>query len=143
MRRAAIVAVVAFACHGDPQPTKGTMSSSVAEQVEACLRTIDNDPDPGHNERTPSVACLISLGRPALKPTIPLLLAESSSTRARAIRVIDQITRRMFGFDGREWSDADRDRWIAWWSQIGYDYSSPADQRAAAIARLDHAIAAL
>lgn len=119
------------------------MTSSVAERIEACLRTIDRDPDPGHNERTPSVACLISLGRPALEPTMPLLSAESSSTRARAARVIEQITRRIFGFDGRDWSDVDRDRWMAWWSQIGYDYSAPPDQRATAITRLRAALAAL
>lgn len=119
------------------------MTSSIESQVEACLRTIDHDPDPGHSERTPSVACLIDLGRPALAPTIPLLSAQSSSTRARASRVIEQITRRIFGFDGRAWSDADRDRWMAWWSQIGYDHGAPADQRAAAIVRLQAALAAL
>jgi hypothetical protein len=140
---AAALLTFVLACHSDPQPTKGNMTASAHEQVEACLRTIDQDPDPGHNERTPSVACLIGLGRPALVPTIPLLSAASSSTRARAARVIDQITRRLFGFDGREWSDADRDRWMAWWSQIGYDYSAPADQRAAAIARLQQALAVL
>jgi hypothetical protein len=145
MRRSAIIATLTLtlACHGDPQPTKATMTSSVTEQVEACLRTIDQDFDPGHSERTPSVACLIALGRPALAPTIPLLSAESSSTRARAARVIDQITRRIFGFDGREWSDANRDRWMAWWSQIGYDYAAPPDQRAAAITRLRAALEAL
>jgi hypothetical protein len=146
MRAAALVLVLAAACgHGEPK--RGIMnadsSQPVPADVEACLQTIDRDPDPGHGERTPSVACLIALGRPALWPTVPLLSADSSSTRARASRVIDQLTRREFGFDGTAWSDADRDRWSAWWAAIGYDYAAPADERARALERLQAALKAL
>jgi hypothetical protein len=42
----------------------------------------------------------------------------------------------MFGFDGRQWSDADRDRWMAWWKEIGYAHDAPSDARTTAIGRL-------
>jgi hypothetical protein len=59
-------------------PREATMTSE-ADQVQAHLRTIDQDPGPGHSERTPSVARLIAIGRPALVPILPLLSAPSAS----------------------------------------------------------------
>lgn len=146
--RAAAALLILAACGraAPPEPIRGTMTEPAAPvpaEVEACLATIDRDPDPGHGDRTPSVACLIELGRPALAPTVELLAADSSSTRARATRVIQQISKRSFGFDGETWSDADRERWTAWWAAIGYDPSGPADARGPAIERLRAAIARL
>lgn len=114
-----------------------------ARALDACLRTLDDDPDPGHNERTPSVACLIQIGRPAIVPAIEKLSAPGIATRARAQRVVQQITKRSFGFDGDHWSDADRDRWSAWWTAIGYQHDAEDTERAAAISRLRAAVSAL
>src|SRR4051812_1527475 len=98
---ALIAAVVIWAC-GHGTRTENTMSSEAdqraaelsdpdprtrsraarellrlgdARALDACLLTLDDDPDPGHNERTPSVACLIQIGRPAITPAIEKLSA--------------------------------------------------------------------
>jgi len=69
-------------------------------------------------------------------------LNRESRVRARAARVIDQISPRVLGFDEREWSEAfTRNRSMAWWPQTGHDCSAPADQRVAAVARLQQALA--
>lgn len=104
--------------------------------LEACLRTLDDAPDSLHADRTPAVACLIEIGRPALAPLVDRLEAPDEQTRIHARRAVEGITRREFGFDGSTWSDTDRDRWLTWWASIGYDHAGSTANRAAAVARL-------
>lgn len=104
--------------------------------LEACLRTLDDAADSLHADRTPAVACLIEIGRPALAAVIDRLEAPDEQTRIHARRAVEGITRREFGFDGSAWSDADRDRWLSWWASIGYDHAGSPTDRAVAVARL-------
>jgi hypothetical protein len=79
---ACIVCAAGWGCgHREPQrepqpapsgPTESAMTSDT-DKLDQCLRTIDDKPDPGHSDHTPSVRCLIEIGRPALVPVIGLL----------------------------------------------------------------------
>jgi len=84
-----------------------------ARALEACLRTLDDAPDPLHADRTPSVQCLIEIGEPALPPFIDRLESEDRDTRMHAERAVQGIARRRFGFDGIAWPEALwSDEWI-------------------------------
>jgi hypothetical protein len=104
--------------------------------LEVCLRTLDDAPDPLHADRTPAVQCLIEIGEPALLPLVDLLGSDNGDTRMHAERAIQGITRRRFGFDGFVWSEGAMERWMHWWSAIGFDSAAAAPQRAEAILRL-------
>jgi hypothetical protein len=107
-----------------------------AHALEACLRTLDDAPDPLHADRTPAVQCLIEMGEPALLPLIARLESDDRDTRMHAERAVQGITRRRFGFDGFAWPEGAMERWMDWWSAIGFDSAAPAPQRARAIERL-------
>jgi HEAT repeats len=104
--------------------------------LEACLRALDDAPDPLHADRTPAVRCLIEIGEPALLPLIDRLASDDPDTRMRAERAVQGITRRRFGFDGFAWPDGAMERWMDWWSAVGFDAAAPPDRRAEAIGRL-------
>jgi HEAT repeat protein len=104
--------------------------------LDACMKTLDDAADPLHNDRTPAVQCLVEIGPRALPSLFAPLAAADSMTRLHAQRAVEGITRRMQGFDGREWKTGTADDWIAWWEKIDYAYDAPADARAAAIERL-------
>lgn len=104
--------------------------------LEACLRTLDDAPDPLHADRTPAVQCLIEIGTPALAPLIDLLASNDRDTRMHAERAVQGITRRRFGFDGFAWPEGAMERWMDWWSAIGYDINAAPPQRTLAVERL-------
>jgi hypothetical protein len=104
--------------------------------LEACLRTLDDAPDPLHADRTPSVRCLIEIGEPALLPLIDRLESDDRDTRMHAERAVQGITRRQFGFDGFAWPEGAMERWMDWWSAISFDSAATPPQRAEAIKRL-------
>jgi len=108
--------------------------------LEACLRTLDDAPDPLHADHTPSVQCLIESGARALPPLLELLDSERADTRMHAERAVMGITRRLAGFDGRAWPEGAMERWMAWWSGIGYDSDAGPAARAGAIDRLREAL---
>ena len=107
-----------------------------ASALEACLRTLNDAPDALHADRTPSVACLIEIGELALGPLLDRLASEDRVTRMHAERAVQGITRRRFGFDGIAWPPGAMERWMDWWSGIGFDSGDAAPGRAAAIERL-------
>jgi hypothetical protein len=107
-----------------------------ARALEACLRTLDDAPDPLHADRTPAVQCLIEIGEPALAPLIDRLASDDGDTRLHAERAVQGITRRRFGFDGFSWPDGAMKRWMDWWDGIGFESADVAHSRAAAIERL-------
>jgi hypothetical protein len=104
--------------------------------LEACLRTLNDAPDPLHADRTPAVQCLIGIGEPALPPLVELLESDDGDTRMHAERAIQGITRRRMGFDGFVWPVGAMERWLQWWSAVGFDSAAAAAQRAQAILRL-------
>ncbi|HEX8167054.1 MAG TPA: DUF4157 domain-containing protein [Beijerinckiaceae bacterium] len=104
--------------------------------LEACLRALDDAPDPLHADRTPAVQSLIEIGEPALFPLIDRLQSDDRDTRMRAERAVQGITRRRFGFDGLAWPEGAMERWMDWWSAVGFDSAAPPDRRAEAIVRL-------
>src|SRR3954453_4329678 len=104
--------------------------------LEACLRTLNDAPDPLHADRTPAVQCLIEIGTPALAPLIDLLASDDRNTRMHAERAVQGITRRRFGFDGFAWPEGAMERWMDWWSAIGFDIDAPLPQRTLAVERL-------
>jgi hypothetical protein len=104
--------------------------------LEACLRALDDAPDPLHADRTPAVQCLIEIGEPALFPLINRLASDDRDTRARAERAVQGITRRRFGFDGFAWPKGAMERWVDWWSAVDFDSAAAPVRRAEAIERL-------
>ena len=104
--------------------------------LEACLRTLNDAPDPLHADRTPAVRCLIEIGEPALLPLVERLASEDGHTRMHAERAVQGITRRRFGFNGTTWPKGALQRWMDWWRAIGYDSEGPPEQRAQALERL-------
>jgi len=107
-----------------------------AHALEACLRTLNDAPDPLHADRTTSVQCLIEIGEPALLPLVDLLGSDDRDTRMHAARAVQGITRRLFGFDGFTWPEGAMERWMNWWSTIGFDIAAAPPQRTEAIERL-------
>jgi HEAT repeats len=108
--------------------------------LEACLRTIDDAPDPLHADRTPAVQCLIDIGEPALPALVEHLASGDADHRMRAERAIQGISRRRFGFDGYSWPEGAMERWMDWWTAIGFDNSALAAERVEAIGRLRAAL---
>ena len=104
--------------------------------VEACLRTLDDAPDMLHTDRTPAVRCLVEIGEPALEPLLQVLSSPAVTTRLRAQRAVEGITKRLFGFDGRAWPEGALDNWLQWWQEIGYEHDSSETERAAGLQRL-------
>jgi hypothetical protein len=58
----------------------------------------------------------------------------------RAERAIQGISRRRFGFDGYSWPEGAMERWMDWWTAIGFDNSALAAERVEAIGRLRAAL---
>lgn len=105
--------------------------------LEACLKTLDDAPDPLHNDVTPSVNALAAMGKPALAPLYDRLNAPAEMTRRRAQNAVLWITQRLFGKDPMHgWSRDAEDRWYVWWQQIGYRPDGDEAARKQAIARL-------
>jgi len=105
--------------------------------LEACLKTLDDAASPAHADVTPAVFGLIEIGPGALPGVLAKLRDSSEMTRLHAQRVVEGITRRQFGFDGLSWPAGAYERWAQWWANVGYSYDAPAEQRAAALARMD------
>lgn len=106
------------------------------ERLAKCLQTIDKNHDEIHAEMTPSVRCLIEIGRPAIPPLIDLLDAPDVGTRLHAVTALRAITRRDFGFDGTRWPGDMETRWLEWWAAVGYDFRAPPPVRAVSIEKI-------
>jgi hypothetical protein len=106
--------------------------------LEACLRTLDDGADPAHLDITPAVRALGRIGERALPALLEPLGADASMTRLHAQRAFESVVYARHGFQPGQGfpSAADeaaaRDDLIA----VGYAYDAPAEERAAAVARL-------
>ena len=101
------------------------------------IATINDNPDPSHGDLTPSVHALVKLGVSALPSVLPLLESEDKFTRLRAQRVFERTTlawvrNRAPGRPGNRAADYE---WQKLWQDNGaYDWESPPEARAAAVA---------
>ncbi len=103
--------------------------------LEACIKTIDDNPDLLHLDYTPSVHCLIQIGKEALYPLTELMLSKNEMTRLRALRAIEQITLNLWKQEslGKE---LDMEEWRVWWNEIDLDYESNEVNRIKSIEKL-------
>ena len=106
--------------------------------LEASLRTLDDAAEEAHADVTPSVWRLAAFGPAALDGLFDRLVDGEPMTRLHAARAAQEIGKRQYGFDGRDWPDNGAyARWAGWWQHaIGYAYDAPLPERAAAVARL-------
>lgn len=105
--------------------------------LEAALRTLDDAAEEAHADVTPAVWLLAAFGAPALDALLDPMVAAAPMTRLHAARAAQEIGKRRYGFDGRDWPDGAYARWAAWWQHdVGYAYDAPEAERAAAVARL-------
>jgi hypothetical protein len=106
------------------------------EALGACLRILDEEPDPLHFDYTPGVLCLIRIGVPSLPPLLDLLDAENEATRMHAERAVEGIAINQFLGGRADLTPRGERRWQEWWRRVGYDHRAPSPKRRAAIARL-------
>jgi hypothetical protein len=104
--------------------------------LEASLRTLDDAPEIAHADVTPAVWSLAGLGLPALQALLGPMDDPNPMTRLHAGRAAMEITKRQFGYDGRDWPEGGYTRWADWWLGIDSRYDAPPDARNAAIGRL-------
>lgn len=109
--------------------------------MAACLATINDAAEFTHSYSTPSVWQLVGFGAAALSPLLSLADDTDGMTRLRASYAIMEITKRLFGYDGREWQPAEYERWAAWWTAISYRYDEDASSRTVALVRMRAACA--
>ena len=110
--------------------------------VARLIAAINEHPDAAHGDYTPAVHALIALGLPALRATLPLLLASDDRTRLRAQRVLEGVTRdwvRQRMPPAPPLSRSSDAAWLALWQQNGsYDWQADAEAREATVARWRH-----
>ncbi|MEQ8755214.1 MAG: HEAT repeat domain-containing protein [Coleofasciculus sp. G1-WW12-02] len=106
------------------------------QALKACLKTINDAPDPLHLDMTPGVQCLRNIGKPALPPLLDYLNSEDEMTRMRAEKAVLWISKLYFGFDGQQWATDGLDVWSEWWQTIGYDAEATPAQRTEAVQRM-------
>jgi hypothetical protein len=68
------------------------------QEIASLLRDINVSADLLHSEITPATTRLVSIGMPAIKPTLDLFLSDDRSTRLRASHVVVSIVARIYGF---------------------------------------------
>jgi HEAT repeats len=106
------------------------------QALEACLKIINDAPDPLHLDMTPGVQCLRSIGKPAFLPLLDYLQSEDQLTRMRAEKAVLWISKTYFGFDGKQWSNNGLDSWSEWWQDMGYDADATVEQRKESVKRM-------
>jgi len=115
-----------------------TGAAADANDLEALLAAIDDDPDPLHLDMTPAVRALGELGGRAVPPLLELLLSDSEETRLHAQRALELVVYRRHGFaPGQGFptaaeEQAAREQLVS----AGYDHTGEPAAREAAVARL-------
>ena len=108
------------------------------QALQACLDTIDDNPDQLHLDLTPSVHALGEMGLGAVAPLLDLMGSAQRDTRMHAQRALEMIVAHRFGFrPGRGFPDAGADEAARrlWQTNGDYDFDAAVAQREDAIAR--------
>jgi HEAT repeat protein len=109
-----------------------------ADALQACLSTIDDNPDQLHLDLTPSVHALGDMGLQAVAPLLDLMGSAERDTRMHAQRALETIVARRFGFQpGRGFPDPNAENAYGdlWKANGDYDFAAAAGRRDAAIVR--------
>ncbi len=120
-------------------------SAELQKEIQDALSRLDDHPDLLHFDHTPAVHELITIGEPALEPTLPYLLSDNPDTRLHAETAIYGILLQMHGFvRGRGWTTPDGERRFVEFSRRLWDggaanvqvYEAPQSERAEYIERV-------
>jgi hypothetical protein len=107
------------------------------QAIEACIKTINDLPDINHLDQTPSLECLIEIGKDALPSLAVLMLSDNEMTRLRASRAIATITfKNILKNPDTKDKHAEHEEWKKWWSTIGLDYEAGSTEREKGVRRL-------
>lgn len=104
--------------------------------VAACIRTINDLPDINHLDYTPSVHCLVAIGKPAVLPLTELLFSAEEDTRWRAYKAIETITFNMWSKPNSKNKHKELDKWREWWKGIDLNYNGSPDEKKEAVKKL-------
>jgi HEAT repeat protein len=106
------------------------------DALQACLSTIDDNPDPLHLDSTPSAHALGDMGLKAVAPLLDLMGSADRDTRMHAQRALELLIARRFGFQpGRGFLDSNAQKAVhrLWQANDDYDFAASAERRDAAI----------
>lgn len=118
------------------QSARGLARIGDPSAVDACLSALNDDPDPMHNDQTPAVQALGSLGLAAASGLLDRMTAVDDMTRLRAQRAFELVLGRRHGFQpGRGFPSPQAEAAMrAEWSAHGnYAYDASAARRGKAI----------
>ena len=113
---------------------QGLSRLDTPDALDACIRTINDAPDPLHYDVTPSVQALATLGLRALPQVLPLLLSSDARTRQHAQRVLETVSAQAIApVAGGKSASLDR-AWTSLWQKNGsYQWDGPEAQRVEAV----------
>lgn len=113
---------------------QGLYRLNTPDALDACIRTINDAPDPLHYDITPSVQALGSLGLSALTQVLPLLLSSDARTRQHAQRVLETVSAQAIAPGARGMSASLDRAWTSLWQMNGsYQWDGPEAQRIEAV----------
>ena len=101
--------------------------TKTTQEIAGLLRRFDDQPDPLHNDVTPSVLRLMELGLAGAEAVLDLLNSPELIRRRRAQRVLEGVVARRFGWNSSQGypDEASREKALALLKQNG-DYSADA-----------------
>lgn len=118
------------------QSARGLARLGDPSAVDACLRVLNDDPDPLHLDQTPAVQALGALGLAAVPALLDRMAASDRTTRLHAQRALELVLARRHGFrPGQGFADPQAETAMrAEWTALGnYAHDAPAKRRAQAI----------
>lgn len=112
--------------------------------VQACLNALNDDPDPLHNDQTPAVQALGTLGLAAVPGLLDRMASHDAMTRLRAQRAFELVLSRRHGFvpgRGFETPAGEAAMRAEWQARGDYDHHASSAQRAQSIDQWRHWLA--
>ena len=118
------------------QSARGLARLGDPSAVDACLRVLNDDPDPLHLDQTPAVQALGALGLAAVPALLDRMAASDRTTRLHAQRALELVLARRHGFrPGQGFADPQAEAAMRTeWTVLGnYAHDAPAKRRAQAV----------